>query len=45
LKNTATAAGHAVYVNSTPAKKRDSTAEAGDTLDSTKAGPQGGWDE
>jgi hypothetical protein len=34
--------GHAVYVNG--GKKRDNTARATMAMDSTKSGPEGGWD-
>jgi hypothetical protein len=45
LKNTAVYdSGHAVYISSSPAKIRDTTAGAGVTLDSTKTGPEGGWE-
>jgi uncharacterized repeat protein (TIGR02543 family) len=47
LRNTATGgdgSGHAMYVNSSPAKKRDATAGTGVTLDSTKDGAAGGWE-
>jgi hypothetical protein len=49
LKNTASNyfdenSGHAVYVSSSPAKIRDTTAGVGVTLDSTKSGPEGGWE-
>ena len=47
LKNTATAGdsyGHAVFADSTPAKKRNTTAGVGVTLDSTKDGTAGGWE-
>jgi hypothetical protein len=36
--------GHAVYVDIAPQKKRDSTAESGDNLDSTVDGTAGGWE-
>jgi hypothetical protein len=35
--------GHAVYVASSPAKLRNSTAGEGVTLDSAASGPAGGW--
>jgi uncharacterized repeat protein (TIGR02543 family) len=46
LKNTASSDsnGHAVYVNSSPAKRRDSTAGEGDTLNSLVSGSSGGWE-
>jgi hypothetical protein len=45
LKNTAsTNNGHAVYVNSSPAKKRNNTAGEGVTLDSKKDGSEEGWE-
>ena len=47
LKNTATASsnyGHAVYVNSSPAKKRNTTAGASVTLNSSLSGSSGGWE-
>jgi hypothetical protein len=47
LKNTATdggGSGHAVYVSSTPAKFRNSTAGVGVTLNSAVAGTAGGWE-
>jgi D-alanine-D-alanine ligase-like ATP-grasp enzyme len=46
LKNTASSDsyGHAVYVDSSPAKKRNSTAGEGVTLDGTKTGSEGGWE-
>jgi uncharacterized repeat protein (TIGR02543 family) len=47
LKNTATSGndyGHAVYVDSSPAKKRNTTAGTGVMLDSTKDGTAGGWE-
>jgi uncharacterized repeat protein (TIGR02543 family) len=37
--------GHAVYVNSSPAKKRNATADAGTTLDSSASGSAGGWED
>ncbi|MDR1220703.1 MAG: hypothetical protein LBK73_13970 [Treponema sp.] len=43
LKNTAPN-GSAVYVDSSPTKKRNSTAGVGVTLDSTKSGSAGGWE-
>jgi hypothetical protein len=48
LRNTANSGdnyGHAVYVNSSPTKKRNTTAGTGVTLDSTKDGAEGGWEE
>jgi uncharacterized repeat protein (TIGR02543 family) len=47
LKNTATAGssyGYAVFVNSSPTKKRNSTAGEGVTLDSATSGSAGGWE-
>jgi hypothetical protein len=45
LKNTAESGdGHAVYVNTSPVKKRNSTAGAGVTLNSAKDGAAGGWE-
>jgi TolB-like protein len=47
LKNTATSGndyGHAVYVNSSPIKKRNSTASSGVKLDSTISGSSDGWE-
>jgi hypothetical protein len=47
LKNTATSGdnyGHAVYVSSSPAKIRNTTAGSGVPLDSTKDGTAGGWE-
>jgi uncharacterized repeat protein (TIGR02543 family) len=47
LRNTATSGsdyGHAVYVASSPAKKRNFTAGQYITLDSTKPGTDGGWE-
>jgi predicted outer membrane repeat protein len=45
LKNTADGGdGHAVYVYSSPKKKRNTTAGEGVTLDSTKSGSDGGWE-
>jgi uncharacterized repeat protein (TIGR02543 family) len=47
LKNTATSGGsygHAVYVNSSPTKVRNSTAGSGVTLNSAVAGTAGGWE-
>jgi uncharacterized repeat protein (TIGR02543 family) len=48
LKNTAgggnTGYGHAVYVNSSPAKRRDSTAGEGDTLNSGVSDSDDGWE-
>jgi parallel beta-helix repeat protein len=47
LKNTATdgdSYGHAVYVNSSPAKLRNTTAGYGGTLDSAISGSAGGWE-
>ena len=47
LKNTAgggNSYGHAVYVGSSSAKKRNTTAGEGVTLDSTKDGTAGGWE-
>jgi uncharacterized protein YjdB len=45
LKNTASSDtyGHAVYVNSSPVKKRDTTADTDTVLDSTLNGSAGGW--
>jgi hypothetical protein len=48
LKNTANygdSYGHAVYINSSPAKKRDTTVGEGVTLDSSVSGSSGGWAE
>ena len=36
--------GHAVYVNSSPAKHRETTAGPSVNLDSTKTGAEGGWE-
>jgi hypothetical protein len=46
LKNTASgdSSGHAVYVATSSAKKRNTTAGEGVTLDSTKSGAAGGWE-
>jgi hypothetical protein len=46
LKNTASNdnSGHAVYVLTSPAKKRNTTAGSGVTLDSSKCGAAGGWE-
>jgi uncharacterized repeat protein (TIGR02543 family) len=47
LKNTATAGGeygNAVYVNTSPAKLRNSTAGAGGTMNSGVSGAAGGWE-
>jgi uncharacterized repeat protein (TIGR02543 family) len=47
LKNTATSGdsyGHAVYVNTSPVKRRNTTAGVGVTLHSSIAGPAGGWE-
>jgi uncharacterized repeat protein (TIGR02543 family) len=47
LKNTATAGGeygNAVYVNTSPAKLRNSTAGAGVTMNSGVSGAAGGWE-
>jgi uncharacterized repeat protein (TIGR02543 family) len=47
LKNTATSGdsyGHAVYVNSSPTKIRNTTAGYGVTLDSSISGAAGGWE-
>jgi hypothetical protein len=45
LKNTADSGdGHAVYVDTSPSKKRDITAGTGVTLDSAKDGTEGGWE-
>jgi hypothetical protein len=46
LKNTASSDsyGHAVYLNNTPAKKRNTTAGPGVTLNSTLDGSAGGWE-
>jgi uncharacterized repeat protein (TIGR02543 family) len=47
LKNTAVygdSYGHAVYVDISPAKKRNTTAGVGVTLDRTKGGAAGGWE-
>jgi fibronectin type 3 domain-containing protein len=47
LQNTATRGnnyGHAVYVDSSPTRKRNTTAGVGETLDSTKDGSAGGWE-
>jgi hypothetical protein len=47
LKNTATngnSYGHAVFVDSSPAKIRNTTAGAGVTLDSGVRGSSGGWE-
>jgi uncharacterized repeat protein (TIGR02543 family) len=48
LENTATSGdsyGHAVYVSSSPAKKRNTTAGTGVALDSAVSGSAGGWEE
>jgi hypothetical protein len=47
LKNTATVGsyGHAVYVSSSPDKKRNTTAGVGVTLDSGIDGSAGGWED
>jgi uncharacterized repeat protein (TIGR02543 family) len=46
LKNTASGNyGHAVYVGSSPAKIRNTTAGPYIVLDSTKSGTEGGWEE
>jgi hypothetical protein len=46
LRNTVTSGyGHVVYVNSSPAKIRNTTVGMGVTLDSTKSGAEGGWEE
>jgi uncharacterized repeat protein (TIGR02543 family) len=37
--------GHAVYVDGSPAKIRNSTADNGDNLDSRESGTAGGWEE
>jgi hypothetical protein len=47
LKNTASvgdSGGHAVYVNSSPAKMRNITAGEGVALDNTVSGTAGGWE-
>ncbi|MDR1324534.1 MAG: InlB B-repeat-containing protein [Treponema sp.] len=44
LKNTASNGGHAVYVDSSPGKKRNTTAGEGVTLDSAQDGDAGGWE-
>jgi hypothetical protein len=47
LKNTATRGdyyGHAVYIDKSPSKKRNSTAGSGGTLDSRLNGSAGGWE-
>ncbi|MDR1586071.1 MAG: InlB B-repeat-containing protein [Treponema sp.] len=47
LKNTATGGdsyGHAVFVSGSLSKKRNTTAGAGVTLDSTVSGSEGGWE-
>jgi hypothetical protein len=46
LKNTAkdNSSGHAAYVSTSPAKKRNNTVGEGFTLDSTKDGRAGGWE-
>jgi hypothetical protein len=45
LKNTADSGdGHAVYVDTSPVKKRDTTAGTGVTLDSAIDGAAGGWE-
>jgi uncharacterized repeat protein (TIGR02543 family) len=47
LKNTATngsSYGHAVYVDTSPAKKRNTTAGVGVTLNSRTSGSAGGWE-
>jgi hypothetical protein len=36
--------GHAVYVSSNPAERRETTAEPGVNLDSSVAGAAGGWE-
>jgi hypothetical protein len=43
LRNTASFAGHAVYVGSVN-RYRNTTAGVGVTLDSTKSGVAGGWE-
>jgi hypothetical protein len=45
LKNTAGSDGDAVYVDSSPAKKRYTTAGTDITLDSSQSGSAGGWEE
>jgi uncharacterized repeat protein (TIGR02543 family) len=47
LRNTAVSDtyGHAVYVRSSPDKRRNTTAGEGVTLDSTKDGAAGGWED
>jgi hypothetical protein len=46
LKNTAEgdSYGHAVYVSSSPAKKRNNTAGVDVTMDSKKSGTANGWE-
>jgi uncharacterized repeat protein (TIGR02543 family) len=44
LNNTATSGGHAVWVNSSPVKLRNSTAGSGVTLNSGVNGSAGGWE-
>jgi hypothetical protein len=44
LKNTARSGGHAIYVNSSPAKIRNSTAGSDVRLDSKVSGSAGGWE-
>jgi uncharacterized repeat protein (TIGR02543 family) len=47
LKNTATSGddyGHAIYVDTTPNEKRNTTAGTGITLDSATHGAAGGWE-
>jgi hypothetical protein len=46
LKNTASSDsyGHAVYVDGSPAKKRNATAGSGVTLNSGISGSSGGWE-
>jgi hypothetical protein len=46
-KNTATdgdSYGHAVYVNTSTPRKRNTAAGSGVTLNSTKSGASGGWE-
>jgi fibronectin type 3 domain-containing protein len=44
LKNTARIYGHAIYVSTSPAKERNTTAGVGVTLDSGVSGSAGGWE-
>jgi hypothetical protein len=46
LQNTATSGnGHTAYVDSSPAKKCNTTAGTGITLDTRQNGSAGGWDQ